>query len=110
IAGLAYKPDTNVVEDSQGMAVARYLLSKGASLVVFDPMAMENARPHLFGNVTFAVSFAQCLNQADVLAITTPWREFEHISIEDLSCSNRQPTVIDCWRSLPRHKYDKVIR
>src|SRR2546425_7456241 len=45
ILGLAYKPNTTVVEESQGIAFARYFASKGAPVVVYDPAALEGARP-----------------------------------------------------------------
>ena len=108
VAGLSYKPDTNVVEESQGMATARYLLAKGAALVVYDPLAMENAQPVLQGNVTFARSLADCARQADVLAIATAWPEFQELSPADLNQANGRPTVIDCWRVLDRAKFEPM--
>ncbi len=107
IAGLAYKPETNVVDESQGMTLAKNLLSKGASIVVYDPMAMANARPHLAGDVRFAHSLKQCLDQANVLVITTPWEQFKGISPADLNHSNGVPTVIDCWRILSPQRFAK---
>ncbi|HYM07202.1 MAG TPA: nucleotide sugar dehydrogenase [Terriglobales bacterium] len=108
IAGLSYKPETNVVEESQGMALAQHLLSKGATLVVYDPAALDNARPHLVGKVTFAGSLDQCVAQADVLAITTAWEEFKNISPGSLKFSNGRPALIDCWRILPRERFETV--
>jgi UDPglucose 6-dehydrogenase len=108
IAGLSYKPETNVVEESQGLHLAKYLLAKGVAVIVYDPMAMENARPHLAGKVTFAASLEQCAGQASLLVITTPWEQFKSISPRDLNYSNGLPTVVDCWRILPREKFEKV--
>ena len=51
---MSYKPDTGVIEESQGVALAKYLLQSGAKVVVYDPEAMENAREQLQGGVTFA--------------------------------------------------------
>jgi len=108
IAGLSYKPETSVVEESQGMALAKYLLSKGAAVVVYDPLAMDNARPLLAGKVTFADSLEECVSKADVLAITTAWNQFKSIRPSGLNRSNGRPTVIDCWRLLPRQKFEAV--
>src|ERR1035438_3914557 len=58
ILGLSYKPDTGVIEESQGVALAKYLLQSGAKVVVYDPEAMDNAKAHLAGRVTFARSAA----------------------------------------------------
>ena len=40
ILGLSYKPGTNVIEESQGIALATGLIKKGFQVVVYDPMAL----------------------------------------------------------------------
>jgi UDPglucose 6-dehydrogenase len=109
IAGLAYKPDTDVSEESQGLLVARELLARGVEVVVYDPAAMEKARAVLVGRVTFAGSLEQCASRADVLAITTAWNEFRNLSPKALySIGGRRKTVIDCWRILPQAQFEMV--
>src|SRR5579871_4607511 len=97
ILGLSYKPDTDVVEESQGVALAKELLSRGARVVVNDPAAMENAKKELSGNLTFASRARSCAAEADVLSIMTAWAEFRKISPQDLG----DRVVLDCWRVLP---------
>jgi UDPglucose 6-dehydrogenase len=104
--GLSYKPNTEVIEESQGLALAKHLLSVGVPVVVYDPAAMENAQPQLVGKVTFATSAADCARQADVLAITTPWAEFREISPKDFK---RHGTVLDCWRLLDKEAVGAVV-
>jgi UDPglucose 6-dehydrogenase len=97
ILGLSYKPNTEVIEESQGIALAQALLKAGVRVVVYDPAAMENARSVLIGDVTFARSAAECAGGADVLAITTPWAEFKELRQTDLKDG---ATLLDCWRIL----------
>ena len=106
VMGLSYKPNTEVIEESQGLALAKHLLSVGVPVVVYDPAAMENAQPQLAGKVTFATSAADCARQADVLAITTPWAEFRDISPQDFK---RHGTVLDCWRLLDKDAVGAVV-
>ena len=106
VMGLSYKPNTEVIEESQGLALAKHLLSVGVPVVVYDPAAMENAQPQLAGKVTFATSAADCARQADVLAITTPWAEFREISPKDFK---RHGTVLDCWRLLDKDAVGAVV-
>ena len=106
VMGLSYKPNTEVIEESQGLALARHLLSVGVPVVVYDPAAMENARPLLKGNVTYAASAAECAKQADVLAITTPWAEFRDLSPAEFK---PQGTVLDCWRILDKKAVGAVV-
>lgn len=110
IAGLSYKPDTEVIEESQGLLLAQHLLSRDVNVVVYDPVAMDNARPALVGRIHYAKSLAECAGQADVLAITTPWREFQTLSPEVMGTVNGRPkTVIDCWRILPRENFEPLV-
>jgi len=108
ILGLSYKPDTGVSEESQGLAVAQQLLARGVRVMVYDPAAIPDARPHLVGHVVFAQSVEQCLREADVVAVTTPWAEFESISPALLKRSGRRAVLLDCWRVLPRQEFGLV--
>jgi UDPglucose 6-dehydrogenase len=99
VLGLSYKPNTDVIEESQGVALAQELLRAGARVVVYDPAAMENARRVLHGDVIFAPDAAECAGQVDALAITTSWPQFAALRPEDL---NGCRMVLDCWRVLDR--------
>jgi len=110
VAGLSYKPDTDVIEESQGLLLAKHLLARDVSVIVYDPAAMGNARSALMGRVLFANSLDECARQANVLAITTPWREFQALSPDAMRTANgRLKTVIDCWRLLPRENFEPLV-
>ncbi|HLK20666.1 MAG TPA: nucleotide sugar dehydrogenase [Bryobacteraceae bacterium] len=109
VLGLSYKPDTGVIEESQGVAIAKHLLESGAKVIAYDPEAMEYAREPLKGNITFASSAAEVTRQADVLAITTPWPEFKKLTPQDFKHSHGKPVVLDCWRVLPREKFEGAV-
>jgi UDPglucose 6-dehydrogenase len=101
ILGLSYKPHTEVIEESQGLDLAKHLSSAGVSVVVYDPAAMENAKRALGEAITCAPSAAACARQADVLVITTAWPEFKSLTPADLKPGERRPAIVDCWRVLP---------
>ena len=109
ILGLSYKPHTNVIEEAQGIDLARQLIAKNIPTVLYDPAAMDNARQVLNGTVEFATSMADCAQQANVIVITTPWDEFKALTPKDLNYANGRPTVIDCWRILSRDDYESVV-
>jgi UDPglucose 6-dehydrogenase len=108
ILGLSYKPNTGVIEESQGLHLAQCLLSTGTAVIVYDPVAMVNARQHLIGRVTFARSAAECVQQSDAFAVTTPWAEFGAISPADLKRTDGSVVVLDCWRMLDRSAFMTV--
>jgi len=108
VLGLSYKPRTEVIENSQGLELAAQLAGKGIRLVVYDPVAMNNARSTLRDKVVFADNAKACLRNADVVVITTPWPEFQQISPRDLKESNGKTTIFDCWRILPQDEFAAV--
>jgi UDPglucose 6-dehydrogenase len=101
VLGLSYKPDTEGIDESQGLDLAKHLSSTGVKVVVYDPAALENAKRQLGSSVTYAGSAADCARQADVLAITTAWPEFKRLTPADLKPGERRPAIVDCWRVLP---------
>lgn len=108
ILGLSYKPNTDVVEESQGVELARYLLSRGISVILYDPAAIDNARVALGNSAIFVSSAEECARQADVVVLTTPWDEFKSLSPTHLNHSNGRPVLVDCWRILDRQQYEPV--
>ena len=105
VLGLAYKPDTPVVEQSPGLLLTRELSSRGVPVVVYDPEGMPAARPLLSDKVEYAPSMQECARRADVLILTTPWAEFRGLEPRDLSGSAGRVTLIDCWRLLPPERF-----
>jgi UDPglucose 6-dehydrogenase len=100
ILGLAYKPDTDVVEESVGMLLAGELRERGAKVVVHDLAGMANARRVLGDGVIFASSPQACVEESDVVVVTTPWREFALVPREAWGRNSLPRVVIDCWRVL----------
>ncbi len=107
ILGLAYKPDTGVVDESPGVALARLLGQEGYEVHVYDPVALEAALPALAGVAQGSTSVGTLLEESDVVVITTPWREFIELPVEALG--GKRPTVIDCWGIVSEDTYGDVI-
>src|SRR5580700_6057164 len=60
ILGLAYKPDTEVIEESQGLMLALRLARAGCRVAVYDPAAMNNSRKSLGDCVEYSESVEAC--------------------------------------------------
>jgi UDPglucose 6-dehydrogenase len=102
ILGLAYKPDTGVIEESPGLALAKFLADAGHEVRVYDPVATDAAAQALGEGAQACSSAAEVLEQSDVTVIATPWREFAELPIDTLDRNGRgRAVVIDCWRQLP---------
>lgn len=100
ILGLSYKPDTDVVEESQGLELARTLLATGISISLYDPQAMPNAKQELENDKIFSDSLEDCVRQSDVIVITTPWKQFQKMDLDILNHGPNRKVVIDAWRIL----------
>lgn len=100
VLGLAYKPGSHVVEESQGVFLADAISKAGARVVAYDPLANGTAVPELKGSVVILDSLKECLAQADIVLITTPDAEFTAISADDLKTGEGAVKVVDFWRIL----------
>jgi UDPglucose 6-dehydrogenase len=103
ILGLSYKPDTPVVEHSQGLGLAQYLHERGARVMVYDPAAISSALGLLGSTVQVAESAQHCAAVADVIVIPTPWPEFAALRPQHFARQGQPPVLIDCWRILKSH-------
>lgn len=108
ILGLAYKPDTDVVDEAAGVLLAQHLTSEGIPVIVFDPAAMDNARKILGGSVRFAGSLEECLQDLDVAVITTPWQQFRDLDPELIRQTHAPRVLIDCWRILDPIRFESL--
>ena len=60
VLGAAFKPDSDDVRDSPALDIAAQLQAAGASVVVHDPKAIENARKR-FPKLGFAANVQECV-------------------------------------------------
>lgn len=109
ILGLAYKPNTDVVEESQGLLLAQSLLAEGISVSVYDPAGMKNAQKVLDSSVVFAGSAKECVRLSDVVVIATPWEEFKRLPLGSLNRQSARRVLVDCWRLLDGDTYSSVV-
>ncbi|MGJ0513091.1 nucleotide sugar dehydrogenase [Methylocystis sp.] len=102
ILGLSYKPDTGVIEESQGLALAARLLSAGYEVVASDPLALPAAQSMLQSRARLFDDPAAAVAEADVVVVTTPWPQFAKLFVPSSSRPARRLTVIDPWGIIKR--------
>ena len=77
--GLAFKPNTDDMREAASIPLVNSLLDAGATVTVYDPVAMEEARKE-FGErdgLTYAESVMGALTKADALIVVTEWSQFK---------------------------------
>jgi UDPglucose 6-dehydrogenase len=107
VLGLAYKPDTSVVERSQGLGLVERLVEEGLDVIAFDPKALATAQAALRRPFHAAASAETCVRAASLVVVMTPWPEFRAVPAEAFARSPRL-TVLDCWRLLSREEIGAV--
>jgi UDPglucose 6-dehydrogenase len=107
ILGLSYKPNTDVIDESAGVALARALGQAGYQVRLYDPVATDAAVAVLAGVAQGAGSAAEVLERSDVVVITTPWPEFAELPLNGQS---ERPIIIDCWGVVQNAEAGTVIR
>lgn len=110
ILGLAYKPNTDVIDESQGLLLAKALASCGIPVVTYDPAALHNAKRNLNSQVTYASSAIDCIRAADVVIVATPWEEFQNLDVRDFDRHSSPRVLIDCWRIYDARKFNAGVR
>lgn len=98
LLGMSYKPDTAVIEESQGVALAGILARQGYRVIVSDPLASEAASAVLGAAAEATPDAAAAVRQADLVVIMTPWPDFKKIPAEAFRRGPDAVTVIDPWR------------
>lgn len=104
ILGLTYKPDTDVVEESAALGLTKNIAKKGAEVSVYDPQGMNNAEIVLGKSINYTTSVKECLGNAELCILATPWQEFKSLKPEDFVETMKKPVIFDCWRIFERSK------
>ena len=78
VLGAAFKPNSDDVRDSPALAVAGQLSLAGASVKVYDPQGMDNARK-VFPTLDYATSLEDALKGAELVILATEWSEFKEM-------------------------------
>ena len=76
IIGLAFKPETDDMREAPALVVIEKLLNDGATVRVFDPIAMDECKRRIGDTVTYCKNMYDAADGADVFALMTEWRQF----------------------------------
>ena len=104
--GLAFKPNTDDMREAPALVIIHELLRLGATVAVYDPVAMPEARRLLAGvaGVHFCERAEQALDAADALLLVTEWKEFKSPDFDAIKSTLKQPVVFD-----GRNQYDPFL-
>lgn len=93
--GLAFKPDTDDIREAPALYIINELLEEGATIVAFDPEAMENVKAKYGDKVTFVEDRDSALADADALVIATEWQVFRNPDFDLMAEKMNQKVIFD---------------
>lgn len=76
IWGLSFKPKTDDMREAPSLVIIEKLLSAGATVSGYDPIAMEEGKRILGDKIEFAKDEYDATIDADALLLVTEWPEF----------------------------------
>ncbi|WP_299094517.1 UDP-glucose/GDP-mannose dehydrogenase family protein [uncultured Metabacillus sp.] len=95
VLGLAFKPNTDDMREAPSIVITKELLVKGAEVVAYDPVAMDNAKKVLDPNINYVSSAIEALQGADAALILTEWNEFKDLDIGVFKELMKTPVIFD---------------
>lgn len=86
VLGLSFKPETDDVREAPAVDIIKELVSRGAQVHVYDPVAMENTKNGALAglNVFFAEDSFNAVCKADAVVIVTEWNEFKQLDMKSV--------------------------
>lgn len=102
VLGLAFKPNTDDIRESPAIDIISELLDMGASVKVYDPVAMEKYRQtYPEQDLVYASSVEEVARESDALVLLTEWESFLHAPWKDVASTMRRKIFIDGRNFLP---------
>jgi UDPglucose 6-dehydrogenase len=74
--GLAFKPKTDDMREAPSLVIIDHMLKAGATVVAYDPVAMDEARRIIGDRIGYAKDEYEACIDADALIVVTEWSEF----------------------------------
>jgi len=95
VLGAAFKPHSDDIRDSPALDVAVRLHGLGATVVVTDPAALDNAR-RAHPQLNYATELDDALKDADAVIVVTEWDQYRReMRAEHASALTRGRLVVD---------------
>lgn len=95
ILGLTFKPNTDDIRAAASLTLIEDLLAEGADITAYDPIGMPNVEKIYGGQIQFAPSAEQALENAEAAFIMTEWDEIKHLPLETFTTAMAAPIVFD---------------
>jgi UDPglucose 6-dehydrogenase len=107
--GLSFKPNTDDMREAPSLVTVEGVLERGGEVVAHDPVAMDEARKHHFGDrIHYADSNYEALEGADALVLHTEWHPYRRPDFERIRSTMKGNLVVDGRNIFPLEKMQEL--
>lgn len=95
--GLSFKPDTDDMREAPSLTFIEELTRYGATLRLFDPIAMPNAKRLLnhVPNLIWCTDEFEAASGADAIALLTEWKQFRLVDFKSIRDQMKGIAIFD---------------
>ena len=107
VFGFAFKADTGDTRESPAIYISNLLVGEHASLAIYDPKAIENAKLDLAnteGRIEYFEDPYEAVRGAHAIALITDWKEFTTYDYEKIFSLMEKPDFIFDGRNILDHE------
>ncbi|MCH5335086.1 MAG: UDP-glucose/GDP-mannose dehydrogenase family protein [Alistipes sp.] len=105
--GLAFKPETDDMREAPALTIIDRLLAAGATVRVFDPVAMNECRRRIGDRVVYCRDMYDAADGADAAALVTEWKQFRTPSWSSIRRLMRGDIIVDGRNIFDRHELEQ---
>lgn len=95
ILGLSFKPNTDDMRAAPSISIIDELIKKGAHIIAYDPVAMENAKLVLPKSIEYAPSAYEASIGSDAIVVLTEWNEFRQLDLVKIAKGLKSLVLFD---------------
>lgn len=100
IWGTSFKAGTDDIRESPAIKIIEGLLNIGASLTLYDPIAIKNTKKYFANNslnlkIKYATSEGDSIKGTDALVVCTEWLQFRNPDFEKVASELKDKVVFD---------------
>ncbi len=104
--GLAFKPETDDMREAPALVVIDKLLADGATVKVYDPVAMNECKRRIGDSVVYCKDMYDAVIDSDAVALVTEWKQFRMPSWSAMKKLMKSPVIVDGRNIYDRHELE----
>lgn len=95
LLGLAFKPNTDDMREAPALVIIDKLLSEGAKVKAYDPVAIKESKRRIGNSITYAKDLYDAADESDAILLVTEWNEFRILNYSVLSKIVKEKVIFD---------------